>query len=214
MPSARTRSSTSTDGLVEHLRLDDRLAKICGPRLVADLERVTETPGDREGACGRPCARGAHWSRPSSPSSPRRCAPRGSAGRAGVHQPADPGDRRVAIGAGVFGQEFCRRRCDRPDRAPTMSVNVPPRSIQKSHLPAGIDAPRLFSHAAADGGRGKFPRASSKRYRCHFASAVSRVPRLRACEEECWTKVSAPFEARAFARAPQDEEGGGLHQAR
>ena len=121
------------DALVEHVRLDDVPGKDLRPRLVADLQRVAEAFGDRAAACARPCARAAHWWRPSCPSSPRRRARPGSARRAfrpsRSRMPCTAASR---IGFGIFRQQLVRDAASRPGARPMTSVKVPPRSIQKS----------------------------------------------------------------------------------
>ena len=56
------------DALVQHVGLDDVLGEDLWPRLVADAQRVAKAFGDQQQACGRPCARAAHWWRPWCPS--------------------------------------------------------------------------------------------------------------------------------------------------
>ena len=132
VPSARTRSSTST-----HLRhraaagLTICLAKICGACLVADLERVAKAArGDQR----RPLAlaleqrvggdRRPHLDRADQSGRDRR------AGR-DAEQAANALAGRIAIGVGILRQELDGME---PTLriAPTISVKVPPRSIQKS----------------------------------------------------------------------------------
>ena len=103
------------DALVEHVGLDDFARENLRPRLVADLERVAETLGDQAAACGRPCARAAHWWQPWCPSSPRRRGRAGSARRLQAEQIADALHGGVGIGFRVFREQLVRdQRAVRP----------------------------------------------------------------------------------------------------
>ena len=115
-------------GLMMSLREDVR------PRLVADLERVAETLV-MSSSVRSPLRSSSALVATVVPifTAPICPAGIGSPG-ARPSSVADALHRRVAIGFRIFGQKFVRDEACRPACAPTTSVNVPPRSIQKSQL--------------------------------------------------------------------------------
>ena len=135
VPSARTRSRDLGDALVEHLRLDDLLGEDVRSRLVADPQRVAEASVMRR-RVRSPLRSSSALVATVVPILTAAIAlgrDRPSPGE--THQLADAGDRGVAIGAAILGEQLARRGCAPSGSRPTMSVKVPPRSIQKSHLP-------------------------------------------------------------------------------
>jgi hypothetical protein len=120
------------DALIEQFGQDDLLGEDVGPRLVGDAQRVAETLGDQQqravalalqqrvGGDG-----GAHPHRADAVRRHRLALRH-------AEQVADALHCGVAIGFRVFRQQLVGM--DRPGGStPRTSVNVPPRSIQKSH---------------------------------------------------------------------------------
>ena len=121
--------------LEQHVGLDDFLGEDFRPRLIADAERVAETFGrdqeralalaleqgigrDRRAHFHRTDAAGRDWRRP----------------EPGFRQVTDALHSGVAIGLRILGQQLVRDQVAVRACRPTMSVKVPPRSIQKSQL--------------------------------------------------------------------------------
>ena len=128
--------------LEQHLRLDDVPGKDLRPRLITDLERVAKAVrGHQQRAravaleqrVGRD--RGAHLDRADALARDRRRRVRARAGR------GSPARRRRGRLPGYSDRSLCATR--EPSGArPITSVNVPPRSIQKSQVPAAMRSPR------------------------------------------------------------------------
>ena len=131
------------DPLVQHRRQRDREVEQPRPRLVADAQRVGEAAVDHqqralalalEQRVGRDG--GAHLHRLDQPGGI-------GASSGDAEHGLDAGDRGVAVAAGVLAAAACGSTgCPSGSRA-TMSVKVPPRSIQNCHLPDVIRSASL-----------------------------------------------------------------------
>ncbi len=136
-------------GLVEHRRLDDTAGEDVGARLVADLQRVTESPGDeqedavtlsleeRVGGDGGPHLDGRHLLR------------RDPLAGLQSHQRADAGDRGVPELGPILGEELGRGQTavgiagdDVGESTAAIDPEVPPAGSGCRHL---VNIPEVMS---------------------------------------------------------------------